>query len=208
MLKPLAAPALFARQVELIGEPERLPWFAWLGLAPPVLIAAVALLLRAEMRTVKGAFGALIYGGELSAYLAVAGLATWYGSRRGSTRRIVLGMLISSEYLLGVVFSVPALKPLLRFPAWIIGVIFLAWLVLMIIGTAKIANRPRQTPDPTPDDCWKGGIFYCNPNDAALFVENRLGFGLAFNFASPWVWALLAALVLLVTSSFFVFALP
>lgn len=75
-LKSLATPTVSARQVELTGQPERLPWFAWLGLAPPVLIAAVALLFHAEMRDVKGASGALIYGGEWSAYLAVVGLAT------------------------------------------------------------------------------------------------------------------------------------
>jgi uncharacterized membrane protein len=34
-----------------------------------------------------------------------------------------------------------------------------------------------------PDDRWKAGIFYYNPNDPALFVEARSGLGFALNVA-------------------------
>ena len=39
----------------------------------------------------------------------------------------------------------------------------------------------------------KLGIFYCNPDDASLFLPERFGIGWTFNLARPAVWALLAS---------------
>jgi uncharacterized membrane protein len=224
-LKPMAVPAVPAREAELTDQPERLPWFAWLGIGPVLLIAAAAVFLylnwdsiparfpvhygahgqpnRWATRSVKGVYGPLLYGAELSVFLAVMGLATWYGSRRSSMRRFVLGLLVSSEYLLSTLFTMIVLQPVLRLPIWVF-VLIPCFIIPMLIATVKRSNQPRDAPDPTPDDCWKGGLFYYNPNDAALGIEARTGFGIAFNFANPWVWGLLAALVLLVASAFFV----
>ena len=58
--------------------------------------------------------------------------------------------------------------------------------------------------DPTPTECWKGAVFYYNPNDAALFVEKRDGWGYMLNFANRWSWALLLLLVLVIASGRFV----
>jgi uncharacterized membrane protein len=55
--------------------------------------------------------------------------------------------------------------------------------------------------DPTPNECWKAGLFYYNPNDAALFVEKREGYGYTFNFANPWSWTLLSSLALVIASA-------
>jgi len=225
-LKPMAALAAPAREVELTDQPERLPWFAWLGIGPLLLIAAAALFLylnwdliparfpvhygahgqpnRWATRSVKGVYGPLLYGAELSVFLAVAGLATWYGSRRSTMRRFVLGILVATEYFLSTLFTMIVLQPVLRLPIWWVFALIPCFLVPMAIATVKKANQPRDTPDPTPDDRWIAGLFYCNPNDAALAVEARTGFGIAWNLASPWVWGLMAALVLLVASAFFV----
>jgi uncharacterized membrane protein len=224
-LKPMTVLAVHAREAELTGQPERLPWFAWLGIGPLLLIAAAAVFLylnwdsiparfpvhygahgqpnRWATRSVKGVYGPLLYGAELSVFLAVMGLATWYGSRRSSIRRFVLGILVYSEYLLSTVFTMIVLQPVLRLSIWVFALIP-CFIIPMVIAIVKESNQPRDGPDPTPDDCWKGGLLYYNPNDAALCVEARTGFGVAFNFASPWVWGLLAALILLVASAFFV----
>ena len=225
-LKPMAVLAVHAREAELTGQPERLPWFAWLGTGPLLLIAAAAVFLylnwdsiparfpvhyaahgqpnRWATRSVKGVYGPLLFGAELSVFLAVIGLATWYGSRRSSMRRFVLGILVCSEYLLSTLLTMIVLQPMLRLPIIWVYVLILCFIIPMVIATVKESNQPRDAPDPTPDDCWKGGLFYYNPNDAALCVEARTGFGVAYNFANPWIWGLLAALVLLVASAFFV----
>jgi uncharacterized membrane protein len=39
--------------------------------------------------------------------------------------------------------------------------------------------------DATPDSAWKGGVFYYNPDDPALFVEKRYGLGWTLNFGHP-----------------------
>jgi uncharacterized membrane protein len=48
--------------------------------------------------------------------------------------------------------------------------------------------------DDTPDDRWKGGMFYYNPNDPAWVVERRDSAGYTVNFARPLGWVVLAAI--------------
>jgi uncharacterized membrane protein len=40
-----------------------------------------------------------------------------------------------------------------------------------------------------------GGAFYYNPNDPALMVEKRVGYGWTFNFAHKLSWIILALLL-------------
>jgi len=47
----------------------------------------------------------------------------------------------------------------------------------------------------TPDNCWRWGIFYVNPDDPALFVKKRYGLGHTLNFGKRWSWAIVALLV-------------
>ena len=47
------------------------------------------------------------------------------------------------------------------------------------------------------DRYWRGGAFYCNPQDPAIMVEKRIGFGWTFNFARPASWLILAAILFL-----------
>lgn len=42
------------------------------------------------------------------------------------------------------------------------------------------------------DRYWKFGVFYCNPDDASLFLPERFGVGWTLNFARPAVWAIVA----------------
>jgi len=56
-------------------------------------------------------------------------------------------------------------------------------------GATGYANRDD-------DRYWKGGLLYVNPDDPALWVVDRLGYGVTLNLGRPWAWPL-AALVAL-----------
>lgn len=50
--------------------------------------------------------------------------------------------------------------------------------------------------DTTPDEGWKWGFIYYNPEDPALVVETRFGrFGSDLNFGNKWSWAVLAVIL-------------
>jgi uncharacterized membrane protein len=55
--------------------------------------------------------------------------------------------------------------------------------------------------DRTPDECWKLGLLYFNPNDPALFVEKRFGVGWTLNFANAKSWLIIGALLLFLAAS-------
>jgi uncharacterized membrane protein len=48
--------------------------------------------------------------------------------------------------------------------------------------------------DRTPDECWKFGQLYFNPDDPAIWVEKRAGVGYTLNFGRPASWAILLAI--------------
>ena len=64
---------------------------------------------------------------------------------------------------------------------------------MRVIYLIKKSNDPRAPVDPTPNECWKGGMIYYNPNDAALFVARRDGVGFTANMANPWSWVMLGS---------------
>jgi uncharacterized membrane protein len=51
--------------------------------------------------------------------------------------------------------------------------------------------------DTTPDSAWKGGLFYYNPDDPALFVEKRSGLGWTVNLGHPQARLILIGLLVL-----------
>jgi uncharacterized membrane protein len=59
------------------------------------------------------------------------------------------------------------------------------------------ASGAERAPvgDRTPDECWKAGMFYVNPDDPALLVEKRFGIGYTLNFGRPAAWLLLGGIV-------------
>jgi uncharacterized membrane protein len=105
-------------------------------------------------------------------------------------RWIGLAVLLAGDYLSAALAFLP-LNPhaTLAFG----GVAF--FLVIMIVGSLELVRRGqggmRLAPagseqvvsDRTPDQCWKWGIFYYNPDDPALMVEKRFGIGWTLNFA-------------------------
>jgi hypothetical protein len=66
-------------------------------------------------------------------------------------------------------------------------------------GHRTVAPAARQAVhgDATPDRAWKvGGLWYFNPRDPALWVENRVGFGYTLNIGNWRAWLLMISMML------------
>jgi uncharacterized membrane protein len=101
----------------------------------------------------------------------------------------------------------PAMAPILLGQTLLIGAIFFiayrtgqgGWR-LRAAGEGK---APDSAPvgDRTPDECWKLGVFYFNPDDPVLFVEKRFGIGWTLNFANPKAIFVFGAILLFMLAS-------
>jgi uncharacterized membrane protein len=225
-LAPAAIQFIPTREAELTLTADKLPRFVWLEAGPFAILAAAAtwLYLHWEriparyaihfdlsgrpngwaLRTVKGVYGPLFFAAELCAWMLIMALATWFGSRRSRLRPLMLGIVIGVQYLLAVAFAFIPLQAALGIPVWVIAFLPIALLIPLIMIVTNKLSEPGA-PDPTPNECWKGAIFYYNPNDAALCVEKRGGWGYTFNFANPWSWVLLLGLALVLASGPLIF---
>jgi uncharacterized membrane protein len=66
-------------------------------------------------------------------------------------------------------------------------------------GQRAVAPAARRDAhgDATPDHAWKvGGLYYVNPHDPAMWVENRFGLGYTLNFGNWRAWLLIIAMML------------
>jgi Family of unknown function (DUF5808) len=66
-------------------------------------------------------------------------------------------------------------------------------------GQRAVAPAARQEfhGDATPDRAWKvGGLFYFNPRDPAIWVENRVGVGYTLNIGNLRAWLLIIGMML------------
>jgi uncharacterized membrane protein len=147
-------------------------------------------------RTFKGVYGILFIGGSILLLLYGVGLNLLFGTRRGpgDTRLIrafctALFVIMTS---LAASMAAVAIHPLMgetnRFPAAFPVALLMP---LLVIGLAMIPviRATRQMPereDSTPDECWRMGNFYYNPDDPALMVRNRVGYGYSANFGRPF----------------------
>jgi len=61
----------------------------------------------------------------------------------------------------------------------------LVLLAVSLIPMWRARNEVTERGDRTPDECWRMGNYYFNPDDPALMVRNRIGFGYSPNFAHP-----------------------
>ncbi len=56
-------------------------------------------------------------------------------------------------------------------------------------------TQMRARGDTTPDGAWIGGMIYYNPDDPAIFVERRTGFGRTMNLGRPESWLILLGML-------------
>ena len=206
------------REIELTLAPDRLPWFMWLWPGPVAILAGAAIYLHANWdripqrfpvhygingqpngwaeKSVQGVYGGLILGAEIVVWMLVTALAVWYGARRSAMRRPLAATMISISYAMAGLFSEVVLQPLRAAPPILVTVLTpFVVLIPSVIYLLRKFNQPRDPPDPTPEECWKAGMLYYNPNDAALMVEKRSGMGMTVNFGNPWSWVLCGFLI-------------
>ena len=219
-LAPYAVEPSQPREAAITKAPERLPWFVWLAPGPLAILGAASAYLsshwnsipasfpvhwglngepdRFVQRTAHAAYQPVFFGLALCTLMLVLALAIWFGARRSKFRRVMLGALIGIEYMQGLLFSAVAVIPIVHLPIWVMPVIPLVFIVPMLFAMARAIAEPSGTLEPTPNECWKAGMIYYNPNDPALFVERRAGLGYTFNFGNPWSWVMLAVTALVV----------
>jgi len=220
---PFAVKSAGMRSIELSETPERLPRFVWLAVGPFVLLLAAAVYLnlhwaqiplrfpvhfgpdgtadRWAERSIKGVYGPLFFGAELCFWFVLCAFASWFGARRTSLRFIMLEIMIAVAFGMSSLFAAIALQPLLAIPIWVLAAFPLCLTILLVAFAIKKSGDPSGPAEKTPDECWKGGVVYYNPNDPVVFVERRMGFGYTMNFANPWSWALLGGLVVVLAST-------
>lgn len=100
---------------------------------------------------------------------------------------------------------------LFRALPWIVGG-FVGFTFLCIVlmlwwgqggGRMAVPAAPgAPTGDATPDDCWKFGIVYYNPDDPAVMVEKRFGIGQTLNFARVQSWMLVALILVPIIATY------
>ena len=225
-LKAFAIQPSLVRELELSAEPERLPWFVWLGLVPLLLLVAAALYLHANWdgipprfpvhwgldgnpnrwadRSFRGVYAPLLFGTELVVWFFGFALAIWYGARHSEPlRKPTVGLLVAIQWAFGSIMAGVSLVPLMHLPVALISLGGVP-IILAVIYLTKKSRDPRAPVDPTPNECWKGGMIYYNPNDAALFVERRDGVGFTSNMGNPWSWVMLGSLPVLIAIGFLV----
>jgi uncharacterized membrane protein len=226
-LKVFAIQPRPVRELELTGELERLPWFAWLGLLPLLFPAGAALYLHAHWdsipekhavhwtldgqpdrwadRSFRGVYGPLILAAEMNLWLFGFALATWYGARRSEPlRRPAMRVFITLAFVLALMVSSLAVQPLIRLPSAAVAGVSMAVILSSVIYLIKKNRDSRGPLDATPNECWKGGILYYNPNDSAIFVGRRDGAGFTVNLANPWSWAVIGSPIVMVVSGFLI----
>jgi uncharacterized membrane protein len=116
----------------------------------------------------------------------------------------MVAVILAVEFTVAFAFRLP----MLSFAGGVqIPVLWMVLGPLLILIPALVyayrqSIKPRDPVDPTPNECWKGGMIYYNPNDAALFVQRHDSMGFTVNMANRWSWVLYASLALVLVSGF------
>jgi uncharacterized membrane protein len=130
-------------------------------------------------------------------------LAIWYGARRSEPlRRPAMRIFILLGFVSAFMLTSLALQPLIRLPSKTLPLVTVPIIVCSVFYLIKKNRDSRGPLDSTPNECWKGGIIYYNPNDPAVFVGRRDGAGFTLNLANRWSWAVIGSPLVMVLSGF------
>ena len=156
--------------------------------------------------------GPLLTGGLVMSFMFLVARAIVHGSPRGRVagaeawtarfRRANLLLLVAAVWVITATICFISLLPLLTpvgQPALIAGLVPLvlgASLAPFVVQLVRLTRDRTSATDGTPDECWKFGQIYINPNDPALVVEKRFGVGYTLNFGNHALWWILTAAVL------------
>ena len=215
VVRRYASPVPAVREAALSPDADHLPgWFA-LALPPFAAPLAAAAYLRAHWeeiparfpvhwgangepnrwadKSVQAVYGPLLFSAATMLVILLLTIAMYYGARRGPQRTAILKLMVGVTYMMALVFSGTALFPILKIP---IVVFFIPAPVFVIIALVWSFKMVRTQPaEQTADEYWHLGSFYYNPQDAAVFVQKRIGFGYTFNFGNRLTWIIVGSLV-------------
>lgn len=142
---------------------------------------------------------------------AVPAASAWaYGmfARAQSVMLVCVGVLVSllgpviQLTFLGVLSMAQALVPI----GVVVAVVLVASIAVSLVygqnGSrllARVGADGRGGVMPRDNDrYWKGGIFYVNPDDPALFLPERFGIGWTINLGRPAAWAFMVGFALVI----------
>jgi len=153
-------------------------------------------------RTPMHVYGVLGLLGGLAALLAFFGYGFLFWARRNvgaqhtrySFPAIWIALFLGAEYFVAASATLPLGLDIRPLELIVLAILAASSLYLIVIGPVG-GQAARRPDDQTPDDAWKFGIFYFNPQDAALFVEKRFGLGWTVNFGQTRAWILIAMAV-------------
>ena len=171
-----------------------------------------------SVRTPMGVYWPLLFGAIVMAVVALSSYGALHYGRpaRDSMARSLAAdfaremgvFLLSVEFFLAVIFSFVGLLPLMgnRDPGVVpILIATLAMLTMLIFVMSRLAKHHAKLhaeasasmPGGVPDDHWKGGVFYVNRDDSALFVPKRFGIGYTLNFGHATAWVIMGLVLVL-----------
>lgn len=146
-------------------------------------------------RSWRGVYGPLLYAGCLDSFLVSLALVISLATPKTVMQFITVQGL---QFLLyPVTFSFILLTPLVNSPLWAIPGVLLASIVALLYWAyvRMRAESEHRVTSPNIYSAWKGGVFYWNPGDPAVFVPKRIGIGYTLNFANWRSWIVLIALL-------------
>ncbi len=203
------------READLTADGDELPRWMPLAILPFGFPLAAALYLKAhwseipdqfpthwdingqpDQWTVKsalGVYGTLLFSSAMMFFLLGLSVAMFYGARRSAVRISMLKMMVTVIYVMSGVFSAVALMPVMAVPGWMFFVPAPAFTVALLVWSYRVVRR--QPGEATPDEKWHLGAIYYNPQDAAVFVQKRFGFGYTFNFGNPLTWVIVGCMI-------------
>ncbi len=159
-------------------------------------------------RSLGSTFGPLLLATVLVGSFALLGELTsrsspGYGGR-ASMLRTVKSVLLAVCWSLTLLFCAISVLPLTRNPTNYVPLLTMGSLVFVIgilvfigLRSLRMSETIAASQNTTDDRFWKAGLFYVNPDDSALMVPKRYGFGYTLNFGQPICWFIFAAILLI-----------
>jgi uncharacterized membrane protein len=222
--RPYGVPDSGIREASLVDPGGDVRGIALRFLPPLMMPGALALWLRAHWesipprfpihwstqgvpngwssKSVAGVYGPLLFAALIVLFLAGLSLAILLGSRRGSPVSAALAAITSVAYFVAALSSLVGILPLHYVPMWVVGSVIAAFFVTIVAILIRAARAAGGPGDMTPDDCWRGGQFYYNPQDPALFVQAPMGSSFTFNFDNRASWFFGGLVVLYIAGMF------
>jgi hypothetical protein len=206
------------RVASLVTRDTSLPGGALVAAGPFAILLATALFVYADGGGTSKPLRSLAFGAIFVAMMLTLAVTMARRSRQVAVdgpaaaaeqrfRRVnVLGPVLAA-YAVAIVLSAGAFGNAVSGRGWLFvmpmmlfnfGVMF--WMIRVGQGGHRAVApgaRREVRGDATPDDAWKiGGLYYVNPRDPAMWVENRVGLGYTLNLGNWRAWLLIIGMML------------